>query len=352
MRPFSEKKRDTKDGLKAPYRRARRFSGRAIGPDRNRNGAVREEYPRLNAYRLSAERGPGRNNHPGDKVRDMADFQAAVNEVHEGFRVKRVVEIPSLNSVFYELLHEDTGARYVHLQNDDPENTFSVVLKTVPQDSTGVAHILEHTVLCGSGRFPVRDPFFSMIKRSLSTFMNAFTASDWTMYPFSTQNEKDFYNLMDVYLDAVFFPNLFELSFKQEGHRIETAGEGEEGAPPPLVYKGVVYNEMKGAMSSPDQVLVRSLMNALYPGTTYRNNSGGDPSEIPSLTHRQLVSFHQRHYHPSNAFFYTYGNLPLKKHLAFLNERLFGGGRFTRIDPRTDVPNQPRWNAPKRVEYP
>jgi Zn-dependent M16 (insulinase) family peptidase len=153
-----------------------------------------------------------------------------------------------------------------------------VAFKTVPSDSTGVAHILEHTVLCGSERFPVRDPFFSMLKRSLSTFMNAFTASDWTMYPFATQNRKDYYNLMDVYLDAAFFPNIDELSFKQEGHRLEV---GRRRNRHPLVYKGVVYNEMKGAMSSPDQVMVRSMLNALYPDTTYSNNSGGEPSVIP-----------------------------------------------------------------------
>ncbi|MBC2742638.1 MAG: insulinase family protein [Desulfosarcina sp.] len=221
-----------------------------------------------------------------------------------------------------------------------------MAFKTVPADSTGVAHILEHTVLCGSERFPVRDPFFSMLKRSLSTFMNAFTASDWTMYPFATQNRKDYYNLMDVYLDAAFFPNIDKLSFKQEGHRLDVE---DDGANARLVYKGVVYNEMKGAMSSPDQVMVRSMLNALYPDTTYSNNSGGEPSVIPSLTYRRLKEFHARHYHPSNAFFYTYGNLSLKDHLAFIEERVLS--RFTRIDPGTDVPAQPRWAAPKTVTY-
>ncbi|MGD9248693.1 MAG: insulinase family protein, partial [Desulfobacteraceae bacterium] len=236
-------------------------------------------------------------------------------------------------------------------------NTFGVTFKTVPADSTGVAHILEHTVLCGSDKYPVRDPFFSMLKRSLSTFMNAFTASDWTMYPFSTQNKKDFYNLMDVYLDAAFFPSIEDLSFKQEGHRLEiaeAAQQARDGAPngsaeKSLVYKGVVYNEMKGAMSSPDQVMVRSILNALYPDTTYGNNSGGDPKIIPQLTHTQLKAFHQRHYHPSNAYFYTYGNLPLKKHLEFIDEKIMS--RFEAIDPKTDVPMQPRWPKPKAVRY-
>lgn len=256
------------------------------------------------------------------------------------FKIIKSAQLKEINSFYYELEHIGTRAKYVHISNDDTENTFSVAFKTVPWDSTGVAHILEHTVLCGSQKFPVRDPFFSMIKRSLNTFMNAFTASDWTMYPFSTQNKKDFYNLLDVYLDAAFFPNIDLLSFKQEGHRLEFEGNK-------LVYKGVVYNEMKGAMSSPDQVLRRSILKALYPDNTYSNNSGGDPAVIPSLTHQQLVEFHKRHYHPSNSFFYTYGNMPLKDHLAFIQEKTLS--RFQAIDPKTDVRSQPRWNKPETV---
>ncbi len=266
------------------------------------------------------------------------------------YRIKRIVELKEISSFYYELDHTITGARHVHISNKDKENTFSVAFKTVPTDSTGVAHILEHTVLCGSRKYPVRDPFFSMLKRSLSTFMNAFTASDWTMYPFSTQNRKDFYNLMDVYLDAAFFPNLEELSFKQEGHRLEMENDSKDADSSRLVYKGVVYNEMKGAMSSPDQVMVRSMLKALYPSTTYSHNSGGDPIVIPTLTYDQLKAFHSRHYHPSNAFFYTYGNLPLKEHLSFIHEKILK--HFKRIDPKTDVPLQPRWNKPKTASYP
>lgn len=233
----------------------------------------------------------------------------------EQYSVLRVTELREIRSFVYELEDTVTGAGHIHISSQDTENAFGVIFKTIPSDSSGVAHILEHTALCGSEKFPVRDPFFSMLKRSLSTFMNALTASDWTMYPFSTQNKKDFYNLMDVYLDAAFFPKLDRLSFKQEGHRLEIKDSE-------LTYKGVVYNEMKGAMSSPDQILVRSLMNALYPSTTYSNNSGGDPAAIPGLTYEQLTAFHRRHYHPGNAFFYTYGNLPLKEHLAFIRERI------------------------------
>ena len=180
-----------------------------------------------------------------------------------GYSIKKIIPLKEINSFLYLLEHSHTGARHAHISNSDEENTFSVAFKTVPSDSTGVAHILEHTALCGSRKFPVHDPFFSMLKRSLNTFMNAFTASDWTMYPFSTQNKKDFYNLMDVYLDSAFYPNIEELSFKQEGHRIEIEADPEDAESLKLVYRGVVYNEMKGAMSSPNQVMVRSILNAL-----------------------------------------------------------------------------------------
>jgi Zn-dependent M16 (insulinase) family peptidase len=269
-----------------------------------------------------------------------------------GYVVKKVAHLEEIHSIFYELEHTLTGARHIHISKNDEENTFGVAFKTVPVDSTGVAHILEHTVLAGSNRFPVRDPFFSMLKRSLSSFMNAFTASDWTMYPFSTQNRKDFYNLMDVYLDAAFFPKIDELSFKQEGHRLEIEDDLKDAGSMRLVYKGVVYNEMKGAMSSPDQVLTQFLLKALYPDTTYSHNSGGDPVVIPSLTYNQLKAFHRRHYHPSNSFFYTYGNMPLKEHLNFIQKKILK--KFERIDPKTDVPSQPRWNKPRRIinKYP
>ncbi len=274
------------------------------------------------------------------------------SDIHPGDRlgnysVKRVVPLEQIRSFFYELEHLKTGARHIHISNEDAENTFSVAFKTVPVDSTGVAHILEHTVLCGSRRFPVRDPFFSMLKRSLSTFMNAFTASDWTMYPFSTQNRKDYFNLLDVYLDAAFFPKLDELSFKQEGHRLEIENDLKANGSDDfrLTFKGVVYNEMKGAMSSPDQVMVRSIQKELYPSTTYHYNSGGDPQEIPSLTYRQLKEFHRRHYHPSNAFFYSYGNLPLAERLAVIEDTVLS--KFKRLTTDTDVAAQPRWRKPR-----
>ena len=267
------------------------------------------------------------------------------------YNVIRAEYLEELSAWFYEFEHLPTGARHIHLGNDDSENTFSVAFKTVPDDSTGVAHILEHTALCGSEKFPVRDPFFSMIKRSLNTFMNAFTASDWTMYPFSTQNRKDYRNLLDVYLDAAFFPKLDALSFKQEGHRLEFEKSDTDNTEK-LVYKGVVYNEMKGAMSSQSQVMGRAMLNALYPTTTYGWNSGGDPEVIPHLDLAQLVDFHKKHYHPSNAWFYTYGDIPIKETLLFIEEKVLS--KYSRTDPGTDVPNETRWNEPevKRYYYP
>lgn len=266
-----------------------------------------------------------------------------------GYMVKRVIPLPDLSCLFYDFEHIATGARHIHIHNDSAENTFSVIFKTVPQDSTGVAHILEHTVLCGSRKYPVRDPFFSMLKRSLSSFMNAFTASDWTMYPFSTQNRKDFFNLLGVYLDAVFHPNLEILNFKQEGHRLAFESTDTEKSPDRLVYKGIVYNEMKGAMSSPEQVMNRSLFNALFPNTTYAFNSGGDPKDIPRLTHQGLVDFHRRHYHPSNAYFYTFGDIPIADILSVVEETALSD--YQRIEPDTDVMSQPRWEAPKEKIY-
>jgi len=261
-----------------------------------------------------------------------------------GYIVKRISAIPIIDSMLIELVHQATRARHIHIANKDKENTFAAFFRTVPTDSSGVAHILEHTVLCGSDKFAVRDPFFSMIKRSLSTFMNAFTASDWTMYPFASQNKKDYFNLMDVYLDAAFFPNIDALSFKQEGHRLELVEASKDEVE--LEYKGVVYNEMKGAMSSPDQVLSRSILASLYPDTTYNNNSGGEPSDIPKLTHEELKAFHARYYHPSNSYFYTYGSFPLEESLAFISEKVLSKFEYLEVD--SAVPAQPRWDTPRK----
>lgn len=227
---------------------------------------------------------------------------------HPAFEAIRAVPIPSLNLVVAEYRHRKTGAIHYHLAADNPENVFCVALRTMPMDSTGVAHILEHTALCGSRRYPVRDPFFMMIRRSLNSFMNAMTSSDWTAYPFASPNRKDFDNLLSVYLDAVFFARLDPLDFQQEGIRVEF--EKPEEPDSPLVYKGVVFNEMKGAMSSVNSVLWEVLNSHLFPTTTYHYNSGGDPEVIPDLRYEDLVAFYKEHYHPSNAVFMTYGDIP------------------------------------------
>ncbi|OTG60838.1 peptidase M16 [Acinetobacter sp. ANC 4204] len=223
--------------------------------------------------------------------------------VHPAFQLVRQHHVEALDILVSEYKHKITGAVHYHLATNHDENVFLVAFRTQPMDSKGEAHILEHTALCGSEKFPVRDPFFLMIRRSLNTFMNAFTAADWTAYPFATQNKKDFQNLLEVYLDAAFAANLNPLDFAQEGIRIEL----ENGEP---VYKGVVFNEMKGAMSSPSDQLYHQLAHHLFPETTYHYNSGGDPKDIPDLTYPELVDFYKSHYHPSNAVFMTFGNEP------------------------------------------
>lgn len=266
---------------------------------------------------------------------------------HPAFEHLRSRAVPALKLELQEYRHRATGARHVHLASDDPHKAFLVAFLTVPQDSSGVAHILEHTALCGSRRFPVRDPFFMMTRRSLNTFMNAFTGSDWTAYPFASLNRKDFENLLDVYLDAAFFPLLDPLDFAQEGHRVEFA---DASADAPLVYKGVVYNEMKGAMSSPVQALAQRLQTALFPTTTYHHNSGGEPEAIPALTHAQLVAFHATHYHPSNAVFMSYGDLPAEALQQRFEERALSA--FTARPLDLAIPDEQRRSAPLAVEAP
>lgn len=226
-------------------------------------------------------------------------------------------EIKDLNSVSYLLKHNKTGARVALLSNDDDNKVFYIGFRTPPKDSTGVAHIIEHTVLCGSDKFPVKDPFIELAKGSLNTFLNAMTYPDKTVYPVASCNDKDFQNLMDVYLDAVFHPNIYheEKIFKQEGWHYEMENEEDD-----LTINGVVYNEMKGAYSSPDDVLWREIMNSLYPHTAYAVESGGDPDVIPELTYEDFLAFHQKYYHPSNSYIYLYGNIDMAEKLAFLDE--------------------------------
>ncbi len=225
-------------------------------------------------------------------------------------------------------LLDEYNSEHLHLKNDSKELVFMVMFRTIPEDSSGVAHILEHTTLCGSEKFKVRDPFFMMLRRSMSTFMNAFTASDWTAYPFATQSKKDFFNLLDVYLDAAYFPLLEEEDFKQEGHRLEFAKFDKSSSD--LEYKGVVFNEMKGSMSNISNTTWQAITKGLFPDLTYKNNSGGEPEDITKLTHKYLKDFHKRFYHPSNATYFTWGDLDAKEIQKFIDEKL--SKKFKKID--------------------
>ncbi len=271
-----------------------------------------------------------------------------VGDLCHGYRVRRLADLPLLHGTYIELLHEPTGARHVHIARPDDNNVFAVTFPTIPSDSTGVAHILEHIVLSGSRRFPVRDPFFAMLPRSLATFMNAMTSETWTAYPFATRNEKDFYNLLDVYLDACFFPNLDEYSFLQEGHRLEFTDPDDSSTP--LRYTGVVYNEMKGAMATAPNRMARAVAEALFPDLPYAFNSGGEPRHIPELTAEALRRFHAEHYHPSNAYFYTYGDLPLETTLERIEDTVLSHFEHRAIDVR--IPDQPTFPAPRAVAAP
>ncbi len=274
----------------------------------------------------------------------MSD-NSALPAAHPAFEPVRQETIESLNIRIEQFEHRATGAVHYHLASENSENVFLVALRTVPEDSTGVAHILEHTALCGSERFPVRDPFFMMLRRSLNTFMNAFTSSDWTAYPFASQNRKDFGNLLDVYLDAVFFSRLDPLDFAQEGHRVEFAEPDNPDSD--LVFKGVVFNEMKGAMSSVTSTLWNALCQNLFPTSTYHYNSGGDPAHIPDLSYDQLRDFYRSHYHPSNAIFMTFGDIPAPELQEEFESKALH--KFERLNERIEVKAEQRLSKPLRV---
>lgn len=276
----------------------------------------------------------------------MATTSPADTQTIGGYRVTRREPLDSIGGTFMQLEHLRTGARHLHIECRDDNNGFAVVFPTVPMDSTGVAHILEHVVLAGSQRYPVHDPFFSMTRRSLATFMNAMTGSDSTIYLFSTRNAKDFINLLEVYLDAAFFPRLEEDSFRQEGVRFEF--EKPDDPTSGLRYKGVVFNEMKGALATPHAAVDRALGTALFPGLTYAHVSGGDPEAIPDLTWEQLKRFHAVHYHPSNAYFYTYGDQSLESTLRLIDANVLS--RFDRASVDTSIPDVKRFSAPVAAE--
>ena len=285
-------------------------------------------------------------NKPTQPPLDGSTEVTPTGAAHSAFDWLRSERIDSLNLTMEHYVHRVTGAAHYHLASSNDENVFLVGFRTVPSDSKGVAHILEHTALCGSEKYPVRDPFFMMIRRSLNTFMNAFTSSDWTAYPFASKNRKDFNNLLEVYLDAAFFSRLDELDFAQEGHRLEFAKLDDPTTD--LQYKGVVYNEMKGAMSSTNSVLWQTLSKHLFPTTTYHYNSGGEPEDIPSLSYEELTAFYRSHYHPSNAVFMTFGNISAHEHQERIESLALH--RFELLDEKIEILDEVRFSAPIRVE--
>ncbi|BDQ38064.1 peptidase M16 [Pseudodesulfovibrio nedwellii] len=259
-----------------------------------------------------------------------------------GFTKVREMEITEMATKAIVYRHDKTGARVLSMINDDENKVFGISFRTPPEDSTGIAHILEHSVLCGSDKFPVKEPFVELLKGSLQTFLNALTFPDKTCYPVASANVQDFYNLVDVYLDAVFYPRLTENTLKQEGWHYELDGKDKD-----MTYKGVVFNEMKGAYSSPDSLLYEHSQQSLFPDITYGLDSGGDPAIIPELTFEQFMTFHRDHYHPSNGYAFFYGDDNPEKRLEVLD------AVFSKFDPidvtSTRIPLQDRFSEAKTV---
>lgn len=237
------------------------------------------------------------------------------------YELQKEEDLKGIKAKGYLLRHRKSGARVVYIENDDNNKVFSIGFRTPPSDSTGVPHIMEHSVLCGSKNFPAKDPFVELVKGSLNTFLNAMTYPDKTVYPVASCNDKDFQNLMHVYMDAVFYPNIYEHEeiFRQEGWSYQL-----DSAEDKLKYNGVVYNEMKGAFSSPEGVLDRVILNTLFPDTSYANESGGDPEVIPELTYEQFLDFHRKYYHPSNSYIYLYGDMDAEEKLNWLDQKYLG----------------------------
>ncbi len=275
-----------------------------------------------------------------------AAFFTAIHEENDmnthGFTLIREESMREAGGMVRLWKHDSTGAELLSICNDDENKSFGVAFRTPPKDSTGVAHILEHSVLCGSDRYPVKEPFVELLKSSLQTFLNALTFPDKTCYPVASCNLQDFYNLMDVYLDAVFHPRIDENVLRQEGWHIEA-----DEADGPWAFKGVVFNEMKGVYSSPDSVLMEECQHAVFPDMLYSLDSGGDPAVIPSLTYEAFREFHSSYYHPSNARFFFWGDDPEEGRLAKVAEFI---DPYERRMVDSEVPLQPRLAMPRKVE--
>ena len=270
-----------------------------------------------------------------------------INKVYSGFRLVRIEHIDEINGTAYEMKHEKSGARLIYIDSPDSNKVFNIAFRTTPHNSTGVAHIMEHSVLCGSCKFPLKEPFVELVKGSLNTFLNAMTYPDKTMYPVASKNDKDFHNLMDVYLDAVLYPRVRDDAeiVMQEGWHYELDNAEDE-----LTYKGVVFNEMKGVYSSPDSVLERQMMRELFPDTTYGVDSGGDPDHITDLTYEEFQEFYRVHYHPSNSYIFLYGDMNIEEQLTFLNDEYLS--HFDAIEVDTEVGLQAPFTEGKVVSYP
>ncbi|MGD8371319.1 MAG: insulinase family protein [Syntrophobacterales bacterium] len=266
-----------------------------------------------------------------------------MKKVH-GFELITEKHIPELQSKAELYRHIKTGAELLSIINNDENKVFGITFRTPPSDSTGVAHILEHSVLCGSRKYPLKEPFVELMKGSLQTFLNAFTYPDKTCYPVASQNLQDFYNLIDVYLDAVLYPRLTPFTLQQEGWHFDLESSDET-----LIYKGVVFNEMKGAYSSPDRVLAEYSQQSLFPNHTYGLDSGGEPQHIPSLTFEKFQSFHQKYYHPSNARIFFHGDDDPEQRLRLVNDYLKD---FDFLEMDSSIPLQPPFDQPKRIVHP
>jgi Zn-dependent M16 (insulinase) family peptidase len=264
--------------------------------------------------------------------------------VTQGFELIKEVEIEELNTHGRLFRHVKTGAELLSLENNDENKVFGITFRTPPEDSTGLPHIMEHSVLCGSEKYPIKEPFVELIKGSLKTFLNAFTYPDKTCYPVASQNVQDFYNLIDVYVDAVFHPLISPFTLQQEGWHYEL-----DDSASPLTYKGVVFNEMKGAYSSPDNVLARFTQQSLFPDTPYGVDSGGDPQVIPDLTYERFKRFHDTYYHPSNARIYFYGDDDPEERLRLMDGYLQD---FESLEVDSGIDLQKRFSEPKQVVIP
>ncbi len=274
--------------------------------------------------------------------------ELAVGKILHGFRITRVNPLPEMRTLAYAAEHITSGARLLHLYGADPENLFAIGFRTPPPDDSGLPHILEHTVLCGSRRYPVKDPFVELLRTSLATFLNAMTYPDRTLYPCASMNEKDFFNLAGVYCDAVFYPRISLDHFRQEGRHLAFVDPPDPSGS--LIYRGIVYNEMKGVYSDLDGIIDRELMKNLFPANAYGRDYGGSPAAIRDLTYRQFREYHRTRYHPSNALIFLFGSIPTSRHLAFLDREYLSA--FERAAVDTAIAPQPAWRKPRQVGRP